>query len=305
MKIEYKKLTSVSGLNQYQFDGLKINDIDIGYFLADCSTDLGQALLKYIKENNLSVNSESINSNESNLLSELIKDLIQKTFTFINNMAKSKGFLSTSDCISYLNSDVKAFALYAKNFKQWRDNVLNLLQIYIAEVTQKEKEVSFNDLQTTLPELQWSKGILDEQDFITNLPVEKDALSIEELKGRKYLQIKKEYQELTSFINPKVYFQSSIILEDSKLGLYFNGDFRSKNYLESLLSLNKDKYEIRTYENKIAILTHKQLKQVLKELNENLEILYLQKIKKDTLVKQATYKEDLDVIDMSYQMIIR
>ena len=305
MKIEYKKLTSVSGLNQYQFDGLKINDIGIGYFLADCSTDLGQALLKYIKENNLIVNSESINSNESNLLSELIKDLIQKTFTFINNIAKSKGFLSTSDCISYLNSDVKVFAIYAKNFKQWRDNVLNLLQVYIAEVTQKEKEISVNEFQTTLPELQWSKGILDEQDFITNLPIEKDALSIEELKGRKYLQIKKDYQELTSFINPKVYFQSSIILEGSKLGLYFNGDIRSKNYLESLLSLNKDKYEVRTYENAIAILTHKQLKQVLKELNENLETLYLQKIKKDTLVKQATYKEDLDVIDMSYQMIIR
>ena len=99
-----------------------------------------------------------------------------------------------------------------------------------------------------------------------------------------------------------LYLDKSIEIE---LGLYFNGDFRSKNYLESLLSLNKDKYEIRTYENKIAILTHKQLKQVLKELNENLETLYLQKIKKDTLVKQATYKEDLDVIDMSYQMIIR
>ena len=305
MKIKYTKLIAITGSNQYQFNDLKVNDIDIGYFIADCSTDLGQALLKYIKENNLVSNSESINSNEASLLGEMIKDLIQNTFTFINNMAKTKGFLSTTDCISYFNSDVKVIAIYAKNFKQWRDNVLNLLQAYIAEVIQKEKEISFNELQNTFPELQWSKGILNNQDFITNLPVERNAVSIEELKGRKYLQIKKEYQELTSFINPKVYFQSSIILEDTKLGLYFNGDIRSKNYLESLIALNKDKYEVRTYENKVVILTYKQLKQVLKELNENLEVLYLQRIKKDTLVKQATYKEDLDVIDMSYQMIIR
>lgn len=305
MKIEYKKLTAISGTNQYQFDGLKVNDIDIGHFLADCSTDLGQALLKYIKEKNIITNSEDINPNESSLLEDIIKDIIKNTLNFINNIAKTKGFLSALDCISYLNSDVKIFAIYAINFKQWRDTVLNLLQNYILEIVQTEKEASFNTFQSTLPELQWSKGILGEQDFITNVLIKKNNLSLIELKVRKHIQIKKEYQELTSFINSKVYFQSSITLDDSSKGLYFNGDIRSKNYLESLVSLNKSKYEIRTYENQTVFLTFKQLQQVLKELNENLETLYLQRVKKDFLVDQATYKEDLDVIDMSYQMILR
>lgn len=119
--------------------------------------------------------------------------------------------------------------------------------------------------------------------------------SLDELKKEKLEEVKTEVDKANKYLNKELYFTSS-------LGFKCNGDRRSKDNIQDLLTFfdmqaPTGTVAFRDYENKMHELNKEQLNTLNAEASANLQAILMSKWECEEQIKQAQSIDELDAIN--------
>ena len=126
--------------------------------------------------------------------------------------------------------------------------------------------------------------------------VEPPKTTLEEARSNKL----SELTTITSKFDNQLVNTDMII--KSSLGFSINADLRSQNNLRGLISVGTEPVNFVTADNSVKSLSLEQLNTLLNECALNSQNLYLQKWSYKSQIENATTKEELDAIDLQFNM---
>ena len=286
------------------FEGLIVEGEDFGNFIADTTTDLGKALLQYVKANGCSITevqqtdiAPSINISQN----QAIKNITSWFYNYVDTQAQTKTYANADNCISYLFSTNETYKKEANVFLKWRDNATAILNQFIEDF--KLGKISILDFNTEnllkkLPPFNWvavDSLYADLESFLQDTVVQEDTFL--DKKAAKYNEIKKEYLRLKGLNCSDTYFNSSV------QNLYINGDLHAKVNIEALLATadSEEKIHFRAYSNFWVDLTKSELQTIYKELLKNQVYLTTQYWEKTQQVMESESEAELAKVDTSFE----
>lgn len=272
---------------EYELINLVIDDVRYdGSTKIDNSTDLGKAVLAYLKDNpqltrDFTVKSEPTEEEIKLQKQAQILEIKKKVTAFFDEVAQARGYINSTDCLSFLNSTNAVIRKEAQNFNTWRDACVSILRekgnkYLLGSITLTE--FSEDAILAELPCLYWNEVQKEEDKELKKTREEIgdnfDLLTLEECKATRKAELLELIKSYTTFESKKVFFSSSV------RQLMLNGDFRSERILTFIyesLADDEDTAEIRLYNNYYVTLTKSELATVIRELKLNMRNILQQK----------------------------
>lgn len=297
---------------EYELVNLVIDDIAYdGTVKIDNSTDLGKSVLQYLKDNpqltkDFTLKSEPTAEEIQQQRKAQILEVKKKVTAFFDEVAQSRGYVNSTDCLAFLHTANTVFRKEAQNFNAWRDECVSILRdkgnrYLLGSIPLTE--FSENTLLAEFPCLYWDEAQEEEDKELEKTREELldrfDSMSLDECKITRHSELAELIKTYTTFESKKVFFSSSV------RQLIFNGDFRSERiltYIHESLSKAADTAEIRLYDNTYATLTKSELATVIKELKLNMRKILQQKWQYEKDIEACETKEETKLFNFEIQM---
>lgn len=297
---------------EYELLNLKIDDVSYaGSMRINESTDLGKAVLKYLKDNpeitrNFPIKRDPTAEEIAQQKQAKILEVKAKIIAFFDEVVKSRGYVDSLDCLSFLHSTNEASKIEATNFNQWRDNCLAIFKaqsnkylsgsITLDQFTEDNLLGSFAPLYWDAAQKEEAEKLVKEQQRNTN-PL--DGLTLGDCKTAKYLELRELFDKYTAFSCRELFFTSTVRT------LSFNGDFKARAILSSFyadLVNDNDEIELRLHDNTFTNVTKAELAVIIKELDTNMRNIIKQKWQYEKDINSCTTKEETQLLQFEFQM---
>lgn len=284
MKIYYDKVSYLGNEKvNLHFVNLIVDSIKYGDLVISIKTELGSKLNNYCLKNENNLIPIEIVGNDLDLIElsteDIIKAVFNSVFDWFDQQARTQNFISSNDCISYLNSSDTLKAKNAKIFSEWRDKNLSIFNEIIENVPDN---FSIDYVLERFIPIEWAKS--------------DDEKTLDELKSEKLAEL----TAITSRFDNQLVNNEMII--KSSLGFAVNADLRSQNNLRGLIAVGIEPVNFMTSDNNVKSLTLEQLNTLLNECALNGQNLYLQKWHYREQIENAKTKEELNSIEFKFSM---
>lgn len=284
MKIYYDKVSYLGNEKvNLHFVNLTVDSIKYGDLVISIKTELGSKLNNYCLKNENNLIPVEIAGDDLDLIElsteDIVKAVTDSVFDWFDQQARTQNFISSNDCISYLNSSDTLKAKTAKTFLDWRDKNLSIFNEIIKNVPDN---FSIDYVLERFIPIVWPKS-----------DSEKTLVELKEDKLDELSRITSEFDN--QLVNNKMIVKSS-------LGFSINTDLRSQNNIRGLISVGLEPVDFIDSENTSHSLSIEQLNTLLNECALNSQNLYLQKWSYKSQIEQAKTVEELNKIVFKFEM---